>query len=91
MKKKEEVKEMSFEELELYYFLQKAFNELLKFVDIIRGRNKKKTNELHGKYYTLPYAERKVVDGVVNRAKKANHHLDVYAGIRVVEDTLTAE
>ena len=91
MKKKEEVKEMSFEELELYYFLQKAFNELLKFVDIIRGRNKKKTNELHGKYYNLPYAESIVVDGVVNRAKKANHHLDVYAGIRVVEDTLTAE
>ena len=91
MKKKEKVIEMTFAELELYYFLQKSFNELAKFIDTVRGRNKKKTNELHGKYYNLPHAERKVVDGIVNRAKKANHHLDVYAGIRVVEDTLTAE
>jgi len=91
MKTKEKVTELTFAELELYYFLQKSFNELAKFIDTVRGRNKKKTNELHGKYYNLPYAERKVVDGVVNRAKKAKHHLDVYAGIRVVEDTLTAE
>ena len=49
MKTMKEIKEFAFEDLELYYFLQKSFNELQKFVDLIRYINRheiKKTKKI---------------------------------------------
>jgi hypothetical protein len=89
MKGKKEIKEMAFIELELYYFLHKAFNELKKFIDLIKGKNKtKKAQDLYGEYYTFSHAERKVIDSIVKRANNAKHYTDVDAAITIITDSL---
>ncbi len=88
MKTMKEIKEFAFEDLELYYFLQKSFNELQKFVDLIKGRDKDSDEYLYGRYYLMPHSERKVVDGVINRAKKSTHHDNVYAAMSVLSDAI---
>tara|TARA_R100000742_G_C4279476_1_gene104158 strand:- start:1760 stop:2038 length:279 start_codon:yes stop_codon:yes gene_type:complete len=89
MRTMKEIKELTFADLELYYFLQKSFNELQKFVDLIKGREKDNAGYQYGRYYLLSHSERKVVDGIINRAKKATHHDNVYAAITIVSESLT--
>ena len=48
MKTMKEIKELTFADLELYYFLQKSFNELQKFVDLIKGREKDNSGDQYG-------------------------------------------
>jgi len=36
----------------------------------------------------MPHSERKVVDGVINRAKKSTHHDNVYAAMSVLSDAI---
>jgi len=88
MKTMKELKEFTFADLELYYFLQKSFNELQKFVDLIKGREKDNNGYQYGIYYLLSHSERRVVDGVLNRAKKSTHHENVYAAITIVSESL---
>jgi len=94
MKGKKEIKEMTFIELELYYFLHKAFNDLKKFIDLIKGKNKTKSSwgkeqqNLYGEYYTFSHAERKVIDNIVKRANNSKHYTDVNAAITIIKDSL---
>lgn len=88
MKTMKELKEFTFADLELYYFLQKSFNELQKFVDLIKGRDKDNCGYQYGKYYLLSHSERRVIDSVITRAKKSTHHENVYAAITIVSESL---
>tara|TARA_Y100000356_G_C11255966_1_gene290184 strand:+ start:2267 stop:2554 length:288 start_codon:yes stop_codon:yes gene_type:complete len=91
MKTKEEVKAMEYNDLELYYFLRRSWWELDEFLSLIKGKNNNHHHELFGKFHTIANEERKVINSMVLKAKKATHHDDVYASITIISNHLDTD
>ena len=89
MKTTKEIKAMQYEDLELYYFLRRSWWELDEFLALIRGKNNKHQNILFGTFHTIANEERKVINSMVLKAKKAKHHDDVYASISIITNHCT--
>jgi len=84
MKTTEEVKSMEYEDLELYYFLRRSWWELDEFLALIKGKNNNHQHILFGTFHTIANEERKVINSMVLKAKKAKHHDDVYASVKII-------
>ena len=88
MKTKEEVKAMEYEDLELYYFLRRSWWELDEFLSLVKVKNNNHEHMLFGSFHTIANEERKVINSMVLKARKATHHDDVYASISIITSHL---
>ena len=88
MKTKEEVKAMEYEDLELYYFLRRSWWELDEFLSLVKGKNNNHEHMLFGSFHTIANEERKVINSMVLKARKATHHDDVNASISIITSHL---